>query len=167
MRLILARSINFTLLGTAVWLAGDLGTPIFVILACTSLITGVASWITSGGLLRGLRLLNGAITATMATLTTVALSLTVSAQSQAEDPGFTMLVVLLAGVAFSTWVCDWRIKSADDVRAATRHAELLAVVQASQASEAETVLPTLEVRRSPAVAFLTLAAFVLLWRRGR
>ena len=72
-----------------------------------------------------------------------------------------MMVILLLGAAYSTWVCDWRIKAADDARAEARHGELMAAVQAAAAAT-----PALA-RKPRLAAALGLAALSLLLLKRR
>lgn len=148
----------------AVVFAQRVGEPTFLIITLVVILAGVGAWVARGSWLRGVRLLNGALTGTIATITTVAFSLTVTMQSEVEDPGFAMLVVLLTGAAFSTWVADWYIKSAEDARAEERHVELMAEIQASQVLAARDTSPKPDSR---SIRIFDLVVLVFLWHRGR
>lgn len=155
--------VHAAILASAFWLAIDVKQSAFTVIAMFVALTGLAAWLARGTVLRALRLANGALTATMASLTTIAFSLSLTLPGGSDDDrSFTMMVMILFGAAISAWVCDWKIKAADDARALERHAELLAAVQAASPSPA-----IVEAPRSKTGAVFTLAAFAMMWRRSR
>ena len=133
--------VHAAIVGSAVWLAIDVKQSAFTVIAVFAALTGLAAWLARGTVLRGLRLANGALTATMASLTTIAFSLSLTLPGNDDDRGLSMMLMVLFGAAISTWVCDWKIKAADDARAQERHAELLAAVQAATSAPPPNAAP--------------------------